>query len=77
MVQPERYPGDDNQHAARDVDLDQVVTELSFKQKVDFKATVFTCNISIIVEQRYLNNVLRVIKLKVPQIISIIKYDEL
>lgn len=31
LVQPERYPRHDYQHATRDVDLDQIVTELALE----------------------------------------------
>lgn len=43
LVQPERHPRHDDQHAARDVDLDQVVTELALEQQVHFQAAVLAC----------------------------------
>lgn len=43
LVQPERHPRHDHQHAARYVDLDQVVTELALEQQVHFQATVLAC----------------------------------
>ena len=41
-VEPEADPGDDDKHAAGDVDGDQVVRELSLEDQLDFQATVFT-----------------------------------
>lgn len=43
LVQPERHPRHDDQHAARDVDLDQVVTELALEQQVHLQAAVLAC----------------------------------
>lgn len=34
-TEPEADPGDDHQHTSRNVDLEQVVTELSFEQEID------------------------------------------
>ena len=42
-VQPERHPGHDDQHAARDVDLDQVVGELALEQQVHLQTRIFAC----------------------------------
>lgn len=47
LVQPEGHPRDDDQHAARNVDLDQVVRELAFEQQVDLQATVFACKMDL------------------------------
>jgi len=43
LVQPEADPRHDDQHAAGDVDLDQVVRELSLEQQVHLQATVLAC----------------------------------
>lgn len=43
LIQPEGHPRDDDQHAAWNVDLDKVVTELSLEKQVNLEATVFTC----------------------------------
>lgn len=42
LIQPEGDPRNDHQHAARNVDLDQVVRELSLEQQVYFQTAVFT-----------------------------------
>lgn len=42
LVQPEGNPRDNHQHAARDVDLNEVVTELPLEKQIHFQATVFT-----------------------------------
>ena len=42
-VEPERHPGHDDQHATRNVDLDQVVGELALEQQVHLQARVHTC----------------------------------
>lgn len=41
-IQPERDPGNDDQHAAWNVDGDQVVGELPSKQKIHFQARVLS-----------------------------------
>ena len=41
-VQPEGDPGHDDQHAAGDVDCQQVVGELSLEGKVNSQTAVFT-----------------------------------
>ena len=43
-VEPERHPGHDDQHAARNVDLDQVVGELALEQQVHLQARVLACD---------------------------------
>jgi hypothetical protein len=43
LVQPEADPRHDDQHAAGDVDLDQVVRELPLEQQVHLQATVLAC----------------------------------
>lgn len=47
LIQPEGHPGHDDQHAARNVVLDQVVGELPLEDEVNPQATVFTCIIII------------------------------
>ena len=42
LVQPEADPGHDHQHAARDVDGDQVVGELPLEDQLHLEAAVFT-----------------------------------
>ena len=41
-VQPEGDPGHDDEHAARDVDGDEIVGELALEHKVNGQATVFS-----------------------------------
>jgi hypothetical protein len=40
LVEPEGNPGDDDKHAAWDVDLDEVVAELAFEEQVNLQAAV-------------------------------------
>lgn len=42
LIEPERDPRHDYQHAARRVDLDQVVRKLALEQQIHLQATVFT-----------------------------------
>lgn len=42
LIEPEGHPGHDDQHAAGNVDLDQVVRELSLEQEIHLETTVFT-----------------------------------
>lgn len=44
LVQPERHPRHDHQHAAGDVDLDQVVTELPLEQQIHLQTAVLACD---------------------------------
>ena len=46
LVQPEADPGHDDQHAARDVDCQQVVGELPLKRQVHSQAAVLACKIT-------------------------------
>ena len=43
-VQPEADPGDDDEHAAGDVDRDQVVGELPLEDQLHLEAAVLACN---------------------------------
>ncbi len=43
-VQPEADPGDDDEHAAGDVDGEQVVGELPLEGEVHSQAAVFACS---------------------------------
>ncbi len=43
LVQPEGHPGDDDQHAARHVDGDQVVRELALEDELHLQAAVLAC----------------------------------
>ena len=43
-VEPERHPGHDDQHATRNVDLDQVVGELALEQQVHLQTRVLAWN---------------------------------
>ncbi len=43
LVEPEGDPGDDDQHAARHVDGDQVVGELALEDQLHLQAAVLSC----------------------------------
>ena len=43
LIEPERYPGHNDKHAAGNVDLNKIVTEFPLEQQVNFQATVLSC----------------------------------
>lgn len=52
LVQPEADPRHDHQHAARDVDLDQVVRKLALEQQVHLQTTVLACEHTQLVKNK-------------------------
>ena len=46
-IQPEGDPGHDDQHAARYIDSEEVVGELTLKRQVHSQAAVLSCRLNI------------------------------
>ena len=43
LIQPEGHPGDDDQHTAGYVNLDEIVAELSFEEQIHLQTAVLPC----------------------------------